>query len=711
MELQRGSLAKDISTPVNRDQAHSRSTMSGLEVLGAAASAIGVLSAVKTCVDLLEILSTARTAQRDLEDLLVFLQWERVRFFCFVVESGFAHAIDTGAWNGSRQTHPVSDHQMLLMLPREFRLPFFLGHLKRTIDNMNSRLQAAEQIIQRYCTTNETRGPPLNGRSSTWTQKLAGFVNPRSLTEPMTSLTPPSPRGLSPWATAPAASPAAAVEGRKLAFRDKVRWVSGDLKKLKDLLDTLRQYNTQLANVLPPSQSRSLCRRLERELTTSPGLSSQLAILDIGGNDLADDLPELRRARRYEILRYLLEQHDDESEVGTRATQRDKKRGTGRPPSSSLASVTSASSLRLRLADTSFDSPPASKREVRKFVSYEHAPAIVEWRYYPRGISAQERAYIDGRVHSLSMQLCQLSAVSDAGILHCLGYVHDGTNSRYGSLFAYPRDCDASSQPESLRERLGRDHEKRVRCELGERFNLARTLVLAVYRLLSVNWLHKDLSSENVLLFNGARDETTNGGGGGACQLFVCGFARSRRDAQFELSEKAATALSGSTRPSDDDERLYWHPDRTALCEAFANGARPNPTVKSPSALLTASYRREFDVYSLGILLLEIGFWCPIQRIAQEFEAQDAAAIASELRRRFVPELEGRMGKTYADVVAYCLGESCAGVASTAAAGESGDEYLLQTKLFLEQFEEQAVAKIERPYLGMDGITSSVKEF
>lgn len=49
------------------------SDMSGMEVLGAAASVVSINSAVKTCIDLLDILSSARSAERGLEDLLVHL--------------------------------------------------------------------------------------------------------------------------------------------------------------------------------------------------------------------------------------------------------------------------------------------------------------------------------------------------------------------------------------------------------------------------------------------------------------------------------------------------------------------------------------------------------------------------------------------------------------------------------------------------------------
>lgn len=67
------------------------------------------------------------------------------------------------------------------------------------------------------------------------------------------------------------------MEPRKLAFWHKVRWVAGDVKELNHLVKTLRQYNTELAEILPPSRFHSFKRRVEREHTTSPNLSRRLA--------------------------------------------------------------------------------------------------------------------------------------------------------------------------------------------------------------------------------------------------------------------------------------------------------------------------------------------------------------------------------------------------------------------------------------------------
>jgi len=104
--------------------------MSGLEGLGAAANIVGVIGTVKTCIDLLGICAGLRSAERDLEDLFVHLQWQRIRFYCWAQETGFTEAI---VEQETRQTIQVPE--ILAFLPHEFHLPLFLSHIKRSIDN------------------------------------------------------------------------------------------------------------------------------------------------------------------------------------------------------------------------------------------------------------------------------------------------------------------------------------------------------------------------------------------------------------------------------------------------------------------------------------------------------------------------------------------------------------------------------------------------
>lgn len=622
--------------------------MSGVETLGAAASVVGVAGAVKTCIDLLDILSTARSAERDLEDLLVHLQWQRIRFYCWVLETGFADVIIDGQHEPNRMS---PDSKTLPLLPREFRIPFFLLHIQRTITNMNMRLQATEKIIQKY-STKKTRSP------WGWGERMARFLD----TIPTNSLV---------------ASPPVATESRKLGLWEKMRWVGVDVKELTHLVGTLRQYNAELEALLPLSRLRSFERRVERGLITSRQLSNRLAAPNFASHVLADS-EGLQQARHYRSLITLLE--NSEQQQSQPVVEGRDEEGEIMPSVRSPTRDRSMKSLNLHMADIKFVNSKATERTDREFVSYGPAPVILEWRHYSTKTTAAMSSYLDSRVHNLAMQLRQLSTISNAGTLSCPGYIHDEKNSRYGLVFEYPKGCSAST-PISLRERLKLDHEARTRRDLNERFDLARVLILTVYRQLSVNWLHKNLSSENILLFEASVGEN------GIQRPYVCGFSFARRDAKFELSEKLPSIYHDTF--ASVNERLYWHPDRLASSQARDNGES-----SQDHNFRTAGHWREFDVYSLGILLLEIGFWCPIERIYRDHGTDALSSFAAELQSRYVPALRGRMGKTYSQIVGCCL-EGRFGSVPDGERSDADDEYLIRMRSFLEEFERQVVSKIE----------------
>jgi predicted alpha/beta hydrolase len=81
-------------------------------------------------------------------------------------------------------------------------------------------------------------------------------------------------------------------------------------------------------------------------------------------------------------------------------------------------------------------------------------------------------------------------------------------------------------------------------------------------------------------------------------------------------------------------------------------------------------YRHAYDVYSLGILLLEVGLWKKL-RIPEEPDAEtqeDHYELRRWIRREYLDTLRWACGNTYADVVLSCIMIDCsddeAGMAS-----------------------------------------------
>ena len=79
---------------------------------------------------------------------------------------------------------------------------------------------------------------------------------------------------------------------------------------------------------------------------------------------------------------------------------------------------------------------------------------------------------------------------------------------------------------------------------------------------------------------------------------------------------------------------IYQHPDKVA-----------NPTRR---------FRHSYDIYSIGLVLLEIGLWQSLQT-SEDREWDDAYAFRGHVLRKLVPDLWGQCGSIYGGVVRDCL--------------------------------------------------------
>ncbi|KAH6842425.1 hypothetical protein B0I37DRAFT_381903 [Chaetomium sp. MPI-CAGE-AT-0009] len=635
--------------------------MSGLEVLGAAASLIGVVGGLKTCIDLLDIISSARGAEVEVEDLFVHFQWQRIRFYCWVQETGFSEAIIQ-----HDERRPPQAPDMLAFLPHELRREFILSHIQRSVANMNARLQAAKPTLERYFSRREST-------NVTWKERLDCFLDPHIALR-----------------VVPAREPEA--EQVKFGLWARLRWASRDEKELSQLVDTLRKYNAELAELLPLYRVARFERRIGRVLVTTRQLAAGIAAIGLKGDTTAggegdDGVQPYRR-----VARLLESRH--ETDVLEAASPGPAGQTSGKmsqtPSSSTIYSPrtpVSQTSLHLRASEFKFKKQEGGGLRTREFASWEASPVIIEWRYYSTKETRTSLAGVDARVHMLAMQLQQLSALDDTGVMACLGHFRDEAHHRYAIVFRYPDDCSAAS-PVSLGDRLRQDQPLRIRRDLEDRLRIARGLIKTVYQMLSVNWVHKGISSANILLFDESEVNSLSEG-----RAYLCGFDFARRDADIELSEKLPSVYKNSC-PSLD-ERLYWHPDR--------NRDHGSPHNADENTRATPRYRREFDVYSLGVVLLEIGLWCPAQRLLKDCRTEDLVVFAEELRKTYVPELRGRMGRVYAEIVTCCLeglgrfGQDSGHPSGNEVESELDNDEELRRRRFLEDLERKVVCKIENP--------------
>jgi len=168
--------------------------------------------------------------------------------------------------------------------------------------------------------------------------------------------------------------------------------------------------------------------------------------------------------------------------------------------------------------------------------------------------------------------------------------------------------------------------------DLGERFRLSHTLSVALWSLHSLDWLHKSLCSSNVLFFpsafsrDAAQSTVATASVPEISKPYLLGFDASRPDHIGEMS------VASKNHAASD---IYRHPNSL-------NGMSRRPYCKS------------YDIYSLGLVLLEIGLWKVLQTYhkphysAEKF--RDKVVV-----QNLVPNLGSKTGRLYREVVERCL--------------------------------------------------------
>ena len=115
--------------------------------------------------------------------------------------------------------------------------------------------------------------------------------------------------------------------------------------------------------------------------------------------------------------------------------------------------------------------------------------------------------------------------------LDCLGAFHDPRERAFGIVYAFPREDTTPIRPNKLL-RHGKKYE--VYPDLNEKLSLAKILIACVQSLHTSGWVHKNISSLNIIFFlNSARDWSTLN----MREPYMIGFDHSRKDGKGEYSQ------------------------------------------------------------------------------------------------------------------------------------------------------------------------------
>jgi hypothetical protein len=270
----------------------------------------------------------------------------------------------------------------------------------------------------------------------------------------------------------------------------------------------------------------------------------------------------------------------------------------------------------------------------------QSSQVLVEWKSYEGLWDTEIGNQLFERVELLAQFLqiaSQSSSTLNLRLLECLGYCHDDSRNRLGFVFDIPASISDRKSFLRLKNLLNAYHEqKSFPPSVDDRVRIARSLCRAMFEFHSSEWFHKGFTSSHIIIFSEVEDtrakdsdEPLNVKNYSILAPYIIGFNYSRPSKPNEFSEPSKIS---------EESRRYQHPDYKNI-----------PMQK---------YRHEYDYYSLGMVLLEIGQWRPLGVIMNGktgFDQLDAKAFANEIKEIHCAHLGSFISDKYARVVLSLL--------------------------------------------------------
>ena len=395
----------------------------------------------------------------------------------------------------------------------------------------------------------------------------------------------------------------------------RLRWATIDKAKLEKLLRDVRQRIGCLWDILAFEDRlyiRESLSHLLRNGIASTRNDEKLSCLSELALDVESRVSVAGQMKRTKLELYPRE-HDHTLS------------GTGKI-SGSRAQILRA----LKVRSSLLSSDAGSSGEEREVVSYAGEHVLVEFKFLGPDKVTQRKLSV--RAENLAILLSQVETAS-LHTLQCKGFIK---KSGYILLvFELP----ASTVPVAIttssdrayltlsNARLQQDYLPDLHTRLSWALRLAQT----VLQLHTAGWVHKSISPAHIL------------------------FLKRQGENESESRQFAGPYLSGfgcarEISPSAFSDEQPYMPEETAYRHALAQGLRRYP------------FRPHFDVYALGIVLIELGLWSSISDVLQTTNSQIPTAIMdsatlSSVRRK----MEFSLPRNFVDATFIALTNSTTG--------------------------------------------------
>lgn len=298
---------------------------------------------------------------------------------------------------------------------------------------------------------------------------------------------------------------------------------------------------------------------------------------------------------------------------------------------------------RLVAEEGALERPPESGGSQRFCLgTFEGNTVLVETRHAPLHAASDELA-LDTAWAGAGEFAAALNYLDStiSGLLKCSGFFYSpAPTPSFGHMYILPGEKQGSRSVTSfkdlLHERDARGKRKRLLFSLNQRLEFAKRLATAVLFVHAIGWVHKSIMSQNVLI-----------------------LGRNGRDPRMPGEEKK----SQSTKWSLNSPYLVgFEIARSNEAETI-----PGASVRLPLAISVykhpelqddthVRFDMAHDVYSLGVVLLELGIWSPLEERPELQGISEPRDIAKALFR-VANEVEILMGKRYREIVQTCLSQ------------------------------------------------------
>lgn len=278
----------------------------------------------------------------------------------------------------------------------------------------------------------------------------------------------------------------------------------------------------------------------------------------------------------------------------------------------------------------------------------------------PRDVKHEYKIISRSRIQTIALLLNKSAKIPKGCCTHpCIGIVPE-TSGTQGLVFELPQSTTETDPPPeepyfSLHELLPNMSKKPVSLYepyLQHRFSLASDLCSAFLIFNSAAVVHKRFSSHDVVFSHPLERLTTSSPGLQNPVITGFGFSGPVDDGFCSISIDAipSVAISNDALAALESS-LYAHHSVIGRCPV--------------------SFRPKFDIYSLGLVLLEIGLWTRLEELLPSRNTLRKLGIEGPvcsttvfveafhctLISRYLPRLNVTMGGIYEAVVRWCLEE------------------------------------------------------